>query len=183
VARCPHLGLEEYGTTPFPFPSPSHHCYLTTPGLPVGQREQQRYCLSKRYKGCPLYVSQFGQETVAASLPETIPASLEAPLREPVQGRVTDEETSDKPPRVAGPPTAAEPAVQAGTTEETEPSATQSRWLRSLLWPGRVQASPSQQRTEPQTRMSSQRAWNRPNTPYLESYRSNKPLPPERTMT
>jgi hypothetical protein len=117
VARCPHLGLEEHGTTPFPFPSPSHHCYLTTPALPVGQREQQRYCLSKRYQDCPLYASHFPQETLVARVPETTPASLglradvESPLREPVEAVEAEEQTR-------------EPAAEKATgMRETEPSA------------------------------------------------------------
>jgi hypothetical protein len=116
VARCPHLGLEEQGTSPFPFPSPSHHCYLTTPGLPVGQREQQRYCLSKRYQDCPLYASHFGQEKLVARVPETTPASLspeagvESPLREPVEAVEAEEQTR-------------EPAVKATGMREIEPSA------------------------------------------------------------
>jgi hypothetical protein len=117
VARCPHLGLEEHGTTPFPFPSPSHHCYLTTPALPVGQREQQRYCLSKRYQDCPLYASHFPQETLVARVPETTPASLglradvESPLREPVEAVEAEEQTREP------------AAVKATGMRETEPSA------------------------------------------------------------
>jgi hypothetical protein len=90
VARCPYLGLEEHGTNPFPFPSPSHHCYLTMPGLPVGQREQQRYCLSKRFEDCPLFLSHHAQEQLGARLPETSGASVgsapsvESPLGEPM---------------------------------------------------------------------------------------------------
>jgi len=129
VARCPHLGLGEHGTTPFPFPSPSHHCYLATPALLVGQREQQHYCLSKRYKECPLYVSRFPQETLDARVPETTPARLgaeaavESPLKERVEAREADEQTRDEAPQVAVPPKAPEPAVQPASMKEMEPPA------------------------------------------------------------
>ncbi|NIN63562.1 MAG: hypothetical protein GTO63_02360 [Anaerolineae bacterium] len=57
MARCPHLGLEDYRTNPFPFPSPSHRCYVSEVGIYVGQQEQQTYCLTKRHTQCSLFVS------------------------------------------------------------------------------------------------------------------------------
>jgi hypothetical protein len=93
VARCPHLGLEEPGTSPFPFPSPSHHCYVSLPGVAVGQREQRRYCLTRRYTSCPLFPSPPLEEpslAVAAELALT--------------GAGIEEATSSRPPEpVAGP--------------------------------------------------------------------------------
>jgi len=70
VARCPHLGLEEPGTNPFPFPSPSHHCYVSLPGVTVGQRDQRRYCLTRRHTTCPLFPSPPLEETPLTAAPE-----------------------------------------------------------------------------------------------------------------
>ena len=70
MARCPHLGLEEPGTSPFPFPSVSHHCYVSLPGVTVGQREQRRYCLTRRHATCPLFPSPPLDETPQAAAPE-----------------------------------------------------------------------------------------------------------------
>jgi hypothetical protein len=127
VARCPHLGLEERGTSPFPFPSPSHHCYLTMPGLPIGQREQQRYCLSKMHKDCPLLLSHYAQDLPAARVPETSPATVapeatvESPLGEPMEamtGTAGHTGTPEEPTEVGVAQTATQPHVEPARGEE-----------------------------------------------------------------
>jgi hypothetical protein len=134
VARCPHLGLEEYGTSPFPFPSPSHHCYLTLPGLPVGQREQQRYCLSKRYEDCPLFLSHYSQDALAARLPEDTPATVgpeaavESPVREHMEaivGMAGDTGAPEEPMEVGAAQTAPEPHIEPASRAEVKPPALQ----------------------------------------------------------
>ena len=73
MARCPYLRLEDYRTNPFPFPSPSHRCYVSEVGIYVGQQEQQRCCLTKRHTQCPLFVSHPVAEAGADLSPEVTP--------------------------------------------------------------------------------------------------------------
>lgn len=126
MARCPHLGLEEHGTSPFPFPSPSHHCYLTMPELPVGQREQKRYCLSKRYQDCPLFLSQYARDVLAATVgPE---AAVESPLAEPTEAMVGiagHTGAPEEPAEVGVAQTAPEPRVEPASREEVKRSTPQ----------------------------------------------------------
>jgi hypothetical protein len=109
VARCPHLGLEEPGTSPFPFPSPSHHCYVSLPGVTVGQREQRQYCLTRRHTACPLFPSPALEETpLAAALEPAVTGvdmeEVEVSLpEEPLAARKVQVRPVDIP-RAVGPP-------------------------------------------------------------------------------
>lgn len=90
MPRCPYLSLGEEGTTPFPFSSSSHRCYVSEKRLPIGQREQERYCLTRRYTSCPLFLSQSIQEGLADELSEAVVEEkpevvAEPPLKETVQ--------------------------------------------------------------------------------------------------
>jgi hypothetical protein len=91
MPRCPFLGLEEDGTAPFPFTSPSHRCYTSAEGLPIGQQEQERYCLAKKYTSCPLFLSQSFQGGLADRLPgartgeEKPQVVAEPPLKDTVE--------------------------------------------------------------------------------------------------
>jgi hypothetical protein len=101
MPRCPYLSLGEEGTTPFPFSSSSHHCYVSEKRLPIGQKEQERYCLTRRYTSCPLFLSHSIQEGLADELPEMMVEEKpevvgEPPLREtvgplPIQETLVDE--------------------------------------------------------------------------------------------
>ncbi len=77
MARCPHLGLEEMGSSPFSFPSVSHHCYVSVPGRPAGQREQETYCLTNRHVTCPLFPSPPEEEVLVVAVPEPMPEIVE----------------------------------------------------------------------------------------------------------
>jgi len=127
VARCPHLGLEEPGTSPFPFPSPSHHCYVSLPGVTVGQREQRRYCLTRRHTTCPLFPSPPLEETPLAATPE--PALVGADMEEvelslPQESLVAPK-VQERPvniPRAVRPPeTAPEPVARSAAKEPVTP--------------------------------------------------------------
>jgi len=72
MAVCRYLLLEERGTSPFPFPSVSHCCHVTGTGLPIGQREQRTYCLSKHHTLCPLFPTPPAEATVLETIPEAV---------------------------------------------------------------------------------------------------------------
>jgi len=103
MARCPYLSLEEEGTTPFPFSSPSHCCYVSRMGLPIGQQEQDRYCLTKKHTSCPLFLSQSLVEEAADELPEAVveeeepEVMVKPPLRERMEPLPTRQRVADEP--------------------------------------------------------------------------------------
>jgi len=127
VARCPHLGLEEPGTSPFRFPSPSHHCYVSLPGVTVGQREQRRYCLTRRHTNCPLFPSPPLEETPLTVAPE--PALVGADMgevelslpQEPLVAPKVQERRVDIPMAAPPPETAPEPVARAAVKEPVKP--------------------------------------------------------------
>jgi len=127
MAQCPHLSLEEYGTTPFPFPSSSHRCYVSEVRLPIGQQEQERYCLTKKYPSCPLFLSQSVREKPAdePSPPMARPArpevAVEPPREEPVEALPTQEEPVEKPIEVLRIDRSPEPVVKQPLTDKVEP--------------------------------------------------------------
>jgi len=127
VARCPHLGLEEPGTSPFPFSSPSHHCYVSLPGVTVGQREQRRYCLTRRHTTCPLFPSPPLEETPLAAAPEPALAGADMEevavslTQEPLVAPKVQERPVDIPRPVLPPETAPEPVARAVVKEPVEP--------------------------------------------------------------
>jgi len=127
MTRCPYLGLEEEGTTPFPFSSSSHHCYVSKKGLRIDQQEQERYCLAKRYTSCPLFLSQSSQEGLADRLPEAVVKEekpevvLEPPLRETVEPLAIEERLADKPVEAVVKDEKPEPVVEAPLKERVEP--------------------------------------------------------------
>ena len=127
MARCPHLGLEEPGTSPFPFPSPSHHCYVSLPGVTVGQREQRRYCLTRRHTTCPLFPSPPPEETPLTAAPE--PAWLRTDMeevavslpQEPLVAPKVQKRPVDIPRAVPPPETAPEPVTREVVREPVKP--------------------------------------------------------------
>lgn len=127
MARCPYLSLEEYGTEPFPFPSSSHCCYVSEVRLPIGQQEQERYCLTKKYASCPLFLSQSVQEKLAdePSEPMARPAApevaVEPPREEPIEALPTQEEPAGKPIEVLRIDRSPEPVVEQPLPEKVEP--------------------------------------------------------------
>lgn len=127
MARCPHLGLEEPGTSPFPFASPSHHCYVSLPGVTVGQREQRRYCLTRRHTTCPLFPSPPLEETPLAAAPEPVwlrtdmeEVELSLP-QEPLVVPVVQERPVDIPMAVRPPETPPEPVAREVVKEPVKP--------------------------------------------------------------
>ena len=126
MARCPYLSLEEYRTEPFPFPSSSHRCYVSEVRLPIGQQEQERYCLTKKYTSCPLFLSQSVREKPAdePSPPMARPAApevtLEPPREEPVGAPPTQEEPVEKPIDVQRIDRSPEPVVERLLPEKVE---------------------------------------------------------------
>jgi len=126
VARCPHLGLEEMGSSPFPFPSVSHHCRVSMPGRPAGQREQETYCLTKRHTTCPLFPSPPEEEMLVVAVPEAMPESVgpEAVARtratEPMEAREVQERLPDRSVEILPPETGPEPIVEQPSLEEVE---------------------------------------------------------------
>ncbi len=127
MASCPYLSLEEYGTEPFPFPSSSHCCYVSEVRLPIGQQEQERYCLTKKYTSCPLFLSQSVREKPAdePSEPMARPArpevAVEPPREEPVEALPTQEEPVEKPIEVLRIDRSPEPVVEQPLPEKVEP--------------------------------------------------------------
>lgn len=127
MARCPHLGLEEPGTSPFPFPSPSHHCYVSLPGVTVGQREQRRYCLTRRHTICPLFPSPPLEETPLAAAPEpaVMGADMEevavSPPQEPLVAPKVQKRSVDIPRAVRPPETPPEPVTRKAVREPVKP--------------------------------------------------------------
>jgi hypothetical protein len=114
VAHCPFLWLEEYGQTPFPFPSVSHHCYVSSPARPAGQQEQQRYCLTKRHTSCPLFPSPPVEETVVVAAEPVVEVTGVRPVvsplpQEPVEKRRTSPLPVLKPSQVLPPELGHEP--------------------------------------------------------------------------
>ncbi len=87
MARCPYLSLEEEGASPFPFTSASHRCYVSRKGVPIGQREQERYCLSKRYKDCPLFLSHSLQPGLTEDLAPPVVEQRREAVTEPASGQ------------------------------------------------------------------------------------------------
>jgi len=126
VARCPHLWLVEYGESPFPFPSVSHHCYVSLPGVTVGQREQRRYCLTKRYTTCPLFPSPPEEEMLAAAaepvLEGTEPVAAMEPLaQEPAEKREPERPPARPPEKIIAPELGPEPVVGLASREPVRP--------------------------------------------------------------
>ena len=127
MARCPHLGLEEPGTSPFPFASPSHHCYVSLPGVTVGQREQRRYCLTRRHTTCPLFPSPPLEETPLTAAPE--PALVGEDMgevkvslpQEPLVAPKVQKRPVDIPRAVPPPETAPEPVTREAVREPEKP--------------------------------------------------------------
>ena len=130
MARCPHLGLEENSTSPFPFPSSSHHCYVSRPGIPIGQKEQERYCLAKRYSSCPLFLSQSIQQRLPTKIPEAI--AEEARVELPVGPLPAREGPADKSAEVVLTEKSAEPVVKVPPKEKVEPLLSQEMLANEL---------------------------------------------------
>jgi hypothetical protein len=128
VAHCPHLGLEEMEFSPFPFPSVSHHCYATMPGQPADQREQRRYCLTKRYTTCPHFPSPPEEEMLSVTVPEAIPESVEpeAVVRtratEVIETREVQERLPDRSVEILPPETGPEPLAEQPSFEKAKAS-------------------------------------------------------------
>lgn len=139
MARCPHLGLEEYDTNPFPFPSSSHRCYISSAGLPVGQKEQQTYCLAKRYSSCPLFLSQSIQQRLPTKIPEAIAGearvelAVEPPPEAPVEPIPAREGPADRSAEVVLTEKSAEPIVELPPEEKLEPLLSQRVLADQLL--------------------------------------------------
>lgn len=138
MPRCPYLGLEQEGTTPFPFPSSSHHCYTSEEGLPIGQQEQERYCLTKKYSSCPLFVSQPFQEGVADKLPETVAEEkkpevvVEPPLKETAETRSIREILAERLARAMARQKERKAGVEPPLKETVEPLPTQETLANKL---------------------------------------------------
>ncbi len=116
MAHCPFLWLEEHGEIPFPFPSVSHHCYVSSPGRPAGQQEQEKYCLTKRHTSCPLFPSPPVEEMVGAAAEPvaegTGPAAAMASLpQEPPQRRKAWRPAAQTPAPVMPPEPGPEPVA------------------------------------------------------------------------
>jgi hypothetical protein len=116
VAHCPFLWLEEYGQTPFPFPSVSHHCYVSSPARPAGQQEQEEYCLTKRHTSCPFFPSPPVEEIVVAVAEPVVEATGAAAAvtsvpQEPVEKRKTSPLPVHKPGQVLSPELGPEPVA------------------------------------------------------------------------
>ena len=115
MARCPHLWLVEYGESPFPFPSVSHHCYVSLPGRPAAQQEQQKYCLTKRHVTCPLFPSPPEEEILVVAVPEPMPETVEpeAVVRtratDTIETREVQERLPDRSVEILPPETGPEP--------------------------------------------------------------------------
>ena len=139
MARCPHLGLEEYGTSPFPFPSSSHRCYISSAELPIGQKEQQTYCLAKRYSSCPLFLSQSIQQRLPTKIPEAIAGearvelAVEPPPEAPVEPIPAQEGPADKSAEVVLTGKGPEPIVELPPKEKVEPLLSQEVLADELL--------------------------------------------------
>ena len=119
MAVCPYLFLEEQGTSPFPFASVSHRCYVTGSGLPIGQREQRTYCLVKHYTLCPFFPVQ---ERAAIEL-DTIPESVVPEIAETLA--IGPDTIPEPPPEIAEtlaiePDTIPEPPPEIEATPATE---------------------------------------------------------------
>jgi hypothetical protein len=126
VARCPHLWLEENGQTPFPFPSVSHHCYVSLPGRPAAQQEQRKYCLTKRYASCPLFPSPPVEEAVAVPAQPAPEATWPVTTPEPVLQEAAEERKAEKaaarpPERIIPPEQGPEPVAGLISTEPIRP--------------------------------------------------------------
>ena len=124
MARCPHLRLEEMGSSPFPFPSVSHHCYVSMPGRPASQREQETYCLTKRHTTCPLFPSPPEEEMPVVAVPEAMPESVgpEAVVRtratDTIETREVQERLPDRSVEILPPEAGPEPTVEQPSLEE-----------------------------------------------------------------
>lgn len=127
MARCPYLSLEEYGTEPFPFPSSSHRCYVSTMGLPIGQQEQERYCLTKKYTSCPLFLCQLVEQELPDTTPEPMTrvagteVGVEPPAKEGVEDLPTQEGPADKPAEAVVTEISPEPVGAPPLEEKVEP--------------------------------------------------------------
>jgi hypothetical protein len=138
MPRCPYLGLEQDGTSPFPFPSSSHHCYISEEGIPVGQQEQERYCLTKKYSSCPLFISQPFQEEIADKLPEAVAEEkkpevvVEPPLKEATETRSIREILADWFARAMAKHKERKAAVEPPLKETVEPLPTQEALAKKL---------------------------------------------------
>ena len=123
MARCPHLGLEEYRTSPFPFASASHRCYVSLPGVPVGQKEQEKYCLSDNHRSCPLFpFDPFEETPVAAAEPIAQSVGTDAPAEFREASEVS-EAPGVSPLETAPPPTGPEAVVSVPPKEKVTPAA------------------------------------------------------------
>jgi len=119
MARCPYLGLEEYRTSPFPFASASHRCYVSMPGVLVEQKEQEKYCLSGHYRSCPVFPVDSFEEMPAVEAVEIPQPVARNAAGEPFPGGTA--------PPLDGP----EPVVSVPAREETTPVATEEIEPRS----------------------------------------------------
>jgi hypothetical protein len=96
-------------------------------GLPIGQQEQERYCLTKKHTSCPLFLSQSVREKPAyePSQPMARPAApevaVEPPREEPVEALPTQEEPVEKPIEVLRIDRSPEPVVEQPLPEKVEP--------------------------------------------------------------
>ena len=147
MARCPHLGLEEMGSSPFPFSSVSHHCYVSMPGRPAGQREQETYCLTKRHATCPLFPSPPEEEMLVVAVPEAMPESVEpeAVVRtratEVIETREVQERLPDRSVEILPPETGPEPIVEQPSLEEVKAPVAE----KILVEPGPVAMAATQE--------------------------------------
>ncbi|MGB3903704.1 MAG: hypothetical protein WBB22_02165 [Anaerolineae bacterium] len=95
------------------------------PGLPIGQKEQERYCLTKRYTSCPLFLSQSIQERPAEriAMAEAVrrEVAAEPRLGEPMETLPAQEGPPDKRAEVVLTETGPEPAVEVPLKEKIEP--------------------------------------------------------------
>jgi hypothetical protein len=130
VARCPFLGLAEMGSNPFPFPSVSHHCYVSMPGRPADQGQQETYCLTDRHAICPLFPSAPEEEVLVEAAPEPVPESLEREAvvktraTEAIETEEAQEPQPDRSVEIFPPGKIPEPAVkQAVVAEVAAPAA------------------------------------------------------------
>jgi hypothetical protein len=51
---CPHLGMLDDTTTTTAFPSEVNHCLHCQSACVPSRQQQQEYCLSQRYRDCPI---------------------------------------------------------------------------------------------------------------------------------
>jgi len=95
--------------------------------LPIGQQEQERYCLTKKYTSCPLFLSQSVEEGLPDTTPEPMTRAagaevgIEPPAKEGVEALPIQEEPAEQSIEVSGTDIMPEPVGAPPLEEKVEP--------------------------------------------------------------